>query len=159
MIAVSTPCVLDRDLAPEGYIVLHAYAAGNEPFAPWDPDNFSSRREYETLKASRAAVLWEAVEAVIPDARERAKLAEVGSPATHRRFLRRPEGTYGAATEDLLRDGVTAIQGLTLCGDSVFPGIGVPAVAVTGAAAANAMVGLGEQWRAMDALKKKGVMV
>ena len=31
MIAVSNPCVLDRDLAPEGYIVVHAYGAGNEP--------------------------------------------------------------------------------------------------------------------------------
>ena len=31
MIAVSNPCVLDRTLAPDGYIVVHAYGAGNEP--------------------------------------------------------------------------------------------------------------------------------
>ena len=73
--------------------------------------------------------------------RDRVEIALVGSPRTHERFLRRARGTYGAVFEDALRDGSTPIEGLTVCGDSVFPGIGVPAVAVTGAAAANAMVG------------------
>merc|ERR1719469_255347 len=154
MVAVSNPCKLDRTLAPPGYVVLHAYAAGNEPYDLWTKEKLPTRADYEALKERRCAVLWEALEAVVPDARSRAVLAETGSPSTHARFLRRPAGTYGAATEDLLPDGQTAIRGLVLCGDSVFPGIGVPAVAVTGAGAANAMVGLAEQWRAMDRLKE-----
>ena len=35
MIAVSNPCVLDRTLAPEGYVIVHAYGAGNEPYDIW----------------------------------------------------------------------------------------------------------------------------
>lgn len=62
---------------------------------------------------------------------------------------------YGAATEDLLKDGSTPIKGLTLCGDGVFPGIGVPAVALSGASAANAMVSPFEQWSCLDSLKSK----
>jgi len=154
MIAVSNPCVIDRDLAPEGYIVVHAYGAGNEPYDVWEGLKRGSS-EYEKLKESRAQVLWKAVESIIPDVRDRAVLSLVGSPITHERFLRRPKGTYGAATEDLLKDGSTPIENLILCGDGIFPGIGVPAVAVNGASAANAMVGVMEQWKCMDELKKQ----
>ena len=36
MIAFSNPCRLDSTLAPEGYIIVHAYGAGNEPHFIWD---------------------------------------------------------------------------------------------------------------------------
>lgn len=157
MIAVSNPCVIDRNLAPEGYIVVHAYGAGNEPYEVWEGLKRGSSK-YEQLKESRAKVLWKAVESIIPDARDRAVLSLVGSPITHERFLRRPNGTYGVATEDLLKDGSTPIENLVLCGDGIFPGIGVPAVAVNGASAANAMVGIWEQWQCMDELKKDKLM-
>lgn len=143
MIAVSNPCVLDRTLAPEGYIVVHAYGAGNEPFETWassrsdstatknaafsDPQTSGKRYQtstYEALKSARAAPLWRAVESIIPDARDRTVLALIGSPLTHARFLRRPCGTYGAAIEDCLKDGSTPIPNLVLAGDGVFPGIG-----------------------------------
>ena len=69
-IAVSNPCVLDETLAPDGYIVVHAYGAGNEPYDYWkDLDRNSA--EYKQLKEERAQVLWRAVESVIPDARSR----------------------------------------------------------------------------------------
>eukprot|EP00547_Thalassionema_nitzschioides_P006533 CAMPEP_0194205190 /NCGR_PEP_ID=MMETSP0156-20130528/4509_1 /TAXON_ID=33649 /ORGANISM="Thalassionema nitzschioides, Strain L26-B" /LENGTH=671 /DNA_ID=CAMNT_0038931393 /DNA_START=28 /DNA_END=2043 /DNA_ORIENTATION=- len=154
MIAVSNPCVLDRSLAPEGYIVVHAYGAGNEPYHVWEGMDRNSK-EYKTLKEERSQVLWRAVEAVIPDARSRVVHDMVGSPLTHARFLRRPRGTYGSATEDYLKDGSTPIQNLVLCGDGVFPGIGVPSVALSGASAANALVGVLEQWKTLDDLKAK----
>ena len=154
MIAVSNPCVIDRELAPEGFIIIHAYGAGNEPYEKWEGLKRNSK-EYEVLKSKRAEVLWRAVESIIPDARERTVLSMIGSPLTHERFLRRPRGTYGAATEDLLKDGSTPIKDLVLCGDGIFPGIGVPAVAVNGASAANAMVGVIEQWKCMDRLKNE----
>lgn len=157
MIAVSNPCVLDRTLAPEGHIVIHAYGAGNEPFDVWKGLDRKSE-EYKRLKKERAEVLWRAVESIIPDARERVVLDMVGSPLTHERFLRRPRGTYGAATEDYLKDGATGFGSLVLCGDSIFPGIGVPAVALSGAAAANAMVNPVKQWFCLDDLKKKGLI-
>ena len=36
----------------------------------------------------------------------------------------------------------TPIEGLTVCGDATFPGIGVPAVAASGMIAANSALGL-----------------
>jgi len=121
MIAVSNPCVIDKNLAPEGYMVIHAYSAGNEPYELWK-DVKRNSPEYKKLKKERAKVLWRAVESIIPDVRDRVVLDLVGSPKTHERFLRRPNGTYGAATEDYLKDGSTPIESLILAGDSIFPG-------------------------------------
>jgi phytoene dehydrogenase-like protein len=157
MVAVSNPCVIDRDLAPQGYMVIHAYAAGNEPYAIWR-DLSRTSPEYKELKEERAQVLWRAVESIIPDVRDRVVLELIGSPKTHERFLRRPMGTYGAATEDYLKDGSTPWENLVLAGDSIFPGIGVPAVALSGASAANALVSPWRQWRTMDKLKERGLL-
>ncbi len=92
MIAVSNPCRLDDTLAPEGYIIVHAYGAGNEPYFLWEGLDRRSD-EYKILKEERAAVLWKAIESIIPDARERTVTSLIGSPITHERFLRRPRGT------------------------------------------------------------------
>ena len=154
MIAVSNPCVIDRSLAPDGYIVVHAYAAGNEPFEYWESLSRNSE-EYRKLKETRAGVLWRAVESIIPDVQDRAVVAEIGSPLTHERFLRRPRGTYGSATEDYLPDGRTPIPSLVLAGDSIFPGIGVPSVAISGTSAANSLVSLVEQWKCMNVIDRK----
>ena len=163
MIAVSNPCVLDDELAPDGFIIVHAYGAGNEPFDVWKPENQDHSEIYQTetykaLKEERAQPLWRAIESIIPDARERAVLALVGSPFTHQRFLRRPFGSYGAAFEDCLKDGSTPLHNMILSGDGVFPGIGIPAVALNGASAANAMVGVLDQWFCMDTLKSKRLL-
>jgi len=157
MIAVSNPCVIDRDLAPEGYLVIHAYGAGNEPFEIWK-DLAISSPEYIQRKEERAEVLWRAVESVIPDVRDRVVYYLIGSPKTHERFLRRPMGTYGAATEDYLKDGSTPWDNFVLAGDSIFPGIGVPAVALSGASAANSLVSPIHHWIAMDKLKTEGLI-
>jgi len=177
MIAVSNPCVLDRTLAPEGYVIVHAYGAGNEPYDIWqkqstnleddeqafDNSAFSGKKyqssTYDALKNARGEPLWRAIESVIPDARERTVLALLGSPLTHERYLRRPYGTYGAAFEDCLKDGSTPIPNLMLAGDGVFPGIGIPAVALSGASAANGMVNFIEQWKCLDELKSQKLIV
>ena len=152
MIAVSNPSIIDRTLAPEGHILVHAYGAGNEPYEVWEGLDRRSE-EYKMQKEDRARVLWRAVESVIPDARERVVLEEIGSPLTHERFLRRPRGTYGAATEDYLPNGSTPISNLVLAGDGVFPGIGVPAVAISGASAANALMSVMKHWQCLDRLQ------
>jgi len=151
MIAVSNPCVIDKTLAPEGCMLVHAYGAGNEPYDIWENLDRQSD-EYKCLKEERAQVLWRAVESIIPDVRDRVVIQEIGSPLTHERFLRRPRGTYGSATEDYLKDGSTPFKSLYLAGDGVFPGIGVPAVAISGASAANALVSVFDQWRCLDEL-------
>ena len=40
-------------------------------------------------------VLWRAVEHIIPDIRQRCEVTMVGTPLTHKRFLRRHKGSYG----------------------------------------------------------------
>ena len=105
-----------------------------QPYELWE--NLESRADYEALKEQRCDFLWKAVERSIPDVRQRAKVQLTASPLTHERFNRRSRGSYGPA----LRAGQakfpyprTEIPGLFVCGDSVFPGIGVPAVAASGA--------------------------
>ena len=68
MIAVSNPCIIDKTLAPKGYIIIHAYSAANEPFEIWK-DMKRNSRDYVQLKRERCEVLWRAVESIIPDVR------------------------------------------------------------------------------------------
>ena len=67
----------------------------------------------------------------------------MGTPPTHERFQRRHRWTYGAAyraDEGRVFPGpATPLPGLFCCGDSTMPGIGVPAVAMSGMIAAGAV--------------------
>jgi phytoene dehydrogenase-like protein len=98
---------------------------------------------YEAMKQERAAVIWSAMEKIIPDVRDRARVALIGTPLTHERFLRKHRGTYGAAyraDEGRVFPGPeTPLPGLYCCGDSNMPGVGVPAVAVSGMMTAGAI--------------------
>ncbi|KAL3676002.1 hypothetical protein R1sor_025950 [Riccia sorocarpa] len=144
---VSIPTVFDPSLAPAGHHVVHAYTAGNEPYSIWKGLDRRSP-EYASLKEERSQCLWDALERVIPDIRDRVRLKMVGTPLTHERFLRRSEGSYGPA----IRAGkatwpgpFSEVPGLLQCGDSTMPGIGVPAVAASGMIAANALVPFWQQ--------------
>lgn len=146
MVAVSNPTVLDDSLvdAPDRMIV-HAYSAGNEDYGHWK--SFGDKRqsqEYLDKKESDSSFLYSAVsralEIPVAEVKERTEVTLTGSPLTHERFLSRHRGTYGAAFGSMLKGPVTPLRGLYLAGDSVFPGIGVPAVALSGANAANSVV-------------------
>ena len=52
----------------------------------------------------------------------------------------------------------TPIKGLLACGDSTFPGIGLPGVAASGTIAANTLVDVGTQLKLMNELKAKGAL-
>jgi len=161
MIVISIPTVLDPTLAPEGKHVVHAYTAGNEPYDLFKGLDRKSD-EYKKLKEERAEVLWKAVERVIPDVRSRVEVELVGSPLTHERFLNRPQGTYGpalAAGKAMFPGpGLTGVPGLMCCGDSTFPGIGVPAVAASGITAANTLVPLDKHKELLATMKREGKM-
>jgi phytoene dehydrogenase-like protein len=91
------------------------------------------------------AVLRQAIEKQIPDVRERCNIKLIGTPLTHERFLRRDGGTYGPflkATDGMLAGQKTSCPNFFCCGDSTFPGIGVPAVAGSGIAVANGIASL-----------------
>jgi phytoene dehydrogenase-like protein len=140
-VLLSIPSVHDDTLAPPGHGVLHIYTPATEDFARWDKLDTKSA-EYKALKEERSQCLWTVLEKVIPDIRARAHVVRVGTPLTHRRFLRRYKGSYGPAIkagEGSFPFPGTPIKGLLVCGDSCFPGIGVPAVAGSGLLAANSV--------------------
>lgn len=138
---VSIPSVHDDSLAPSGYAVLHAYTPATEDYERWRSLDRKSG-EYTKLKEERCEYLWKVLERIIPDIRKRSHIVRVGTPLTHERFLRRYRGTYGPAIragEGSFPFPRTPIEGLLVCGDSCFPGIGVPAVAGSGLLAANSV--------------------
>ncbi|KAL3135547.1 hypothetical protein ABBQ38_006025 [Trebouxia sp. C0009 RCD-2024] len=156
VVLISIASVMDPSLAPKGKHTLHAYLPATEPFEIWQ-DMKQGTPEYEQLKKQRSQVLWDAVERVIPDIRKRTEIEMVGTPLTHRQYLRRHRGTYGPgikAGEGTFPFQKTQIPGLLSCGDSTFPGIGLPAVAASGAVAANSLVPV---WDHLKMLKSAGV--
>jgi len=162
VVVVSVPSKLDPSLAPEGYHVIHAYGAGNEPYEDWEqfeslldvtPKERKENVEYQAFKKVRAQPLWDAIAkrapAVVPGV---PTVEQVGTPLTHTRFLRRHRGNYGlaipagsGATGFVFPSVKTPIAGYYRCGDSTTSGIGVPAVASSGAQCANALLSVLEQ--------------
>jgi phytoene dehydrogenase-like protein len=141
VVAVSIPSLLDPSLAPPGKHVIHVYTPATEPYSLWAGLKRNSEA-YQQQKKERAEVMWQALERFIPDIRTRCEVALIGTPLTHERFLRRHRGTYGPAwnaEDSLFPSSTTAINNLYCCGDSTFPGIGVPAVAASGMITANTL--------------------
>ncbi|KAL9325455.1 hypothetical protein ACSQ67_006100 [Phaseolus vulgaris] len=156
VVLISIPSALSPHLAPPGKHVLHAYMPGTEPFDLWEGLDRRSA-EYRNLKAERSEVMWKAVERAVGEgfSREKCEVKLVGSPLTHQRFLRRNRGTYGPAVQagtDTFPGHSTPIPQLYCCGDSTFPGIGVPAVAASGAIVANSLVSVSQHSNLLDAI-------
>ncbi|XP_010414806.1 PREDICTED: prolycopene isomerase, chloroplastic [Camelina sativa] len=156
VVLISVPSVLSPNLAPPGKHVLHAYCPGTEPFSLWEGLDRRSA-EYKNLKSQRSEVMWRAVERALGPGfkREKCEVSLVGTPLTHQRFLRRNRGTYGPAIEagkGTFPGHSTPIPQLLCCGDSTFPGIGVPAVAASGAIVANSLVPVSKHSELLDAI-------
>ena len=163
VIVVSVPSLLDPSLAPDGHHVIHAYTAGNEPFSVWEafegrtPNEYRKDPDYIKLKEERAAPMWEAIKRRVPDVEKGLAVRQIGTPLTHARFLRRHRGNYGLA---LAAGGgfefpkvTTPLPGLYRCGDSTTAGIGVPAVASSGAQCANALLSVWEQLKMNEKIR------
>lgn len=156
VVLISVPSVLSPNLAPPGKHVLHAYTPGTEPFGKWEGLDRNSA-EYRNLKATRAEVIWKAVERALGPgfSRKKCEVKLVGTPLTHQRYLRRNRGTYGPAIEagkDTFPGHSTPIPQLYCCGDSTFPGIGVPAVAASGAIVANSLVSVSQHTQLLSSI-------
>jgi carotene isomerase len=133
---ISIPSVWDATLAPSDHHVVHAYTL--EPYSNWQRDD-----GYEEKKKAQSQSLYNALERIIPDIRQRVVIELIGTPLTHADYLRRYQGTYGpaiAAGQGMFPGATTPISGLYRVGDSTMPGIGVPAVAASGILCANTLV-------------------
>ena len=157
MVVLSMPSSPDPSLAPEGHHVLHGYTPANEPWELWR-DLERGTEAYRALKAQRCAVFGELLNPLIPDWRDRLVIERYGTPLTHRDYLRVHQGSYGPAwpaDRGPFPGGQTPVEHLVLCGAGVFPGIGVPPVAVSGAMAAHAFVSAQRQ---RDNLARVGLL-
>ena len=134
----------------------HLCSAGNEPYEVWEKfesENLARNEEYQVLKQERAAPIWEAIERRCPGLKESGGVVveQIGTPLTCARFLKRHRGNYGLAiaagnTKGLKFPEVTTpLPGYHRCGDSTTAGIGVPAVASSGAQCANSILNVLEQ--------------
>lgn len=154
MVVLSMPSKLDPSLAPPGHQVLHGYTPANEPWELWQHLE-QGTAAYEALKRERCAVFHPVLEQLLPDWRERQVLELQGTPLSHRHWLRVHQGSYGPAwpaDRGPFPGGSTPIEGLVLCGAGVFPGIGVPPVAISGAQAAHRFVPAAAQKRLLQEL-------
>ncbi len=137
-IFVSIPTLLDPDLAPAGYHVMHVFTP--QWFADWQG---LSVKDYQAKKEEMAWHIIDRLEKIFPGLDAGLDYLEVGTPRTHRRFLGREDGTYGPIPRRKLRGLLamplnrTAIAGLYCVGDSTFPGQGLNAVAFSGIACAH----------------------
>ncbi len=137
-IFVSIPTLLDPDLAPEGYHIIHSFTPS------WLKDwQGLSPEEYAKKKEAAAERLIVRLEKIFPGLDTGLDYLEVGTPRTHRRFLGREDGTYGPIPSRKLAGLLgmpfnrTAIPGLYCVGDSTFPGQGLNAVAFSGFACSH----------------------
>ncbi|KAJ1639511.1 hypothetical protein T492DRAFT_584695 [Pavlovales sp. CCMP2436] len=159
---ISIPSVLDPHAAPAGHHSVHAYLPATEPWARWEGLDRRSA-SYASLKAERSEVLWAALEQAIPNARERAIFSSVGTPLTHERFLNTEHGTYGPGWRagqpgQGFPGPASPLPGLWCVGSSTFPGIGVPAVAGSGMACANSLVGVQQHMALLDEMRAAGTL-
>jgi phytoene dehydrogenase-like protein len=144
-VMVSVPTSWSPELAPDGWHIVHAYTL--EEYDRW-PELAKNRQSYDEAKEVAAVPLYAAVRSMFPDLDARLKhphaIAQIGSPLTHARYCRRHKGTYGpgiVAGQAEFPWPRTPIQSFMRVGDSVFPGIGVPAAAASGMIAATSLVG------------------
>jgi prolycopene isomerase len=134
---VSIPTLLDPELAPSGYHIIHSFTPS------WiDEWQGLSVSEYEAKKEQAAWRIIDRLEKIFPGLNNGLDYLEVGTPKTHRRFLGRDDGTYGPIPRYKLRGLLgmpfnrTSVPGLYCVGDSTFPGQGLNAVAFSGFACA-----------------------
>lgn len=122
---ISIPSVHDDTLAPDNHAVLHIYTPATERYERWQNVKRNTP-EYNQLKEERSEFLWNVLEKVIPDIRQRTVHYQVGTPLTHQRFLNRYQGTYGPAIyagDASFPFPNTPVKNLLVCGDSCFPGV------------------------------------
>lgn len=137
-IFVSIPTLLNPELAPENYHIIHAFTPSSMEY--WEK---LSLKQYEYKKEEAAGYLIERLAKIFPDLDTGLDYMEVGTPRTHRRFLGREDGTYGPIPRHKLPGLLTmpfnrtSIPNLYCVGDSTFPGQGLNAVAFSGFSCAH----------------------
>ncbi|WP_270181052.1 FAD-dependent oxidoreductase [Alkalihalobacillus sp. CinArs1] len=121
----------DRIRAPQGYRTLTV--STHTELHRWD-----TKEKYDQYKAFLTEKVLSGVERVIPEVRSGIDMMMAGAPRAWERFTKRPNGMVGGfpqTNEFSLFNSLshrTGLDGLWLCGDSVFPGAGTIGVSTSG---------------------------
>lgn len=100
---------------------------------------------YDERKADYAGRLRAALDRVVPGASDRAEVIELATPHTFAAYTGRGRGLVGGVPQTPAAANLRALShrsgvaGLTLCGDTVFPGQSTVGASLSGVAAANAV--------------------
>ena len=138
VIFISIPTLLDKNLAPKGRHIVHAFT----PSSMNEWENLS-KKEYLKKKEEYFEFIINKISKIIPKIKDAIDHKEVGTPKTHKRFLGRFEGSYGPIPNKKLLGllpmpfNTTNVKNLYCVGDSCFPGQGLNAVAFSGYACAH----------------------
>ena len=138
VIFISIPTLLDKNLAPEGKHIVHAFT----PSSMNEWENLS-RKEYLKKKEEYFEFIVNKISKIIPEIKDSIDHKEIGTPKTHKKFLGRFEGSYGPIPNKKLLGllpmpfNTTNVKNLYCVGDSCFPGQGLNAVAFSGYACAH----------------------
>ena len=143
IVVFSIPSVLDANMAPKGKHVLHGYTPANESWNKWETLK-QNTNDYKKLKEESCSIFFKPLKKIIPDIEERIEIKLLGTPITHKKYTNTSCGSYGpaiSADKSLFPGNRTPVKNIFLCGASSFPGIGIPAVAASGAYAAESILG------------------
>ena len=143
VVVFSIPSVIDPNMAPKGKHVLHGYTPANESWENWKTLK-QKTNAYKKHKEESCSIFFTPLKKIIPDIEERIEIKLLGTPITHKKYTNTYCGSYGpaiSADKNLFPGSKTPIKNLFLCGASAFPGIGIPAVASSGAYAAESIIG------------------
>ncbi|MBN8209962.1 NAD(P)-binding protein [Bacillus sp. NTK071] len=121
----------DTNRAPQGFRTLTV--STHTELHHWD-----TKEKYDQYKETLTEKMLSGIERVIPHVRDGIELQMTGAPRAWERFTKRPKGMVGGfpqTNEYSLFNSLshrTGINGLWLCGDSVFPGAGTIGVSTSG---------------------------
>jgi len=138
VIFISIPTLLDKNLAPEGKHIVHAFTPSS--MSEWEN---LSRKDYLKKKKDYFDFIVNKISKIIPEIKDSIDHQEIGTPQTHKKFLGRFEGSYGPIPNKKLFGllpmpfNTTNVKNLYCVGDSCFPGQGLNAVAFSGYACAH----------------------
>jgi len=137
VIFISIPTLLDKNLAPAGKHIVHAFTPSS--MKEWES---LTRKEYLKKKEDYFEYILSKISKILPGIKDSIEHKEIGTPKTHKKFLGRFEGSYGPIPNKKLFGllpmpfNTTNINNLYCVGDSCFPGQGLNAVAFSGYACA-----------------------
>lgn len=135
----SAPTILDPSLAPPDRHIVHAFVTSES--AEWE----QYEREgalYREAKERYADSIIARIGHVLPTLASGVELKILATPRTHKRYLGRYKGSYGALLKPgqnilLKPQNTTPVKNLFATGDSTFPGQGVIAVTYSGVSCAS----------------------